>query len=223
MLHQPLGEQHHEDALAAALRVPDDAALALPNALLRRLHARELMRARHLLDAVVEDDEVADQVEQAGLSRTSRASGRSSNAPAVSGPRVRRLPFHEELLSRGDCAVAQPLRIAAREDELHRREEVFVENLLLVGDELAHAIAHLDRAAFQFDHPDGDAVQVDDQVGPALVTAAQGHFLGDGEVVASQGVPNPRDALSRAAARRRSARPRHSAAVGRCAGWPGRA
>ena len=39
----------------------------LPDAFLRRLHARELMRARHLLDAVVEDDEVADQVEQAGL------------------------------------------------------------------------------------------------------------------------------------------------------------
>ena len=49
VLQQPLGEQHHEDALAAALRVPDDAALAFADALLRRLHARELMRARHLL------------------------------------------------------------------------------------------------------------------------------------------------------------------------------
>ena len=39
----------------------------LPNALLRRLHARKLMRARHLLATVVEDDEVSDQVEQAGL------------------------------------------------------------------------------------------------------------------------------------------------------------
>ncbi len=67
VFQQPLGEQHHEDALAAALRVPDDAALAFADAFLRRLHARELMRTRHLLDAVVEDDEVADQVEQAGL------------------------------------------------------------------------------------------------------------------------------------------------------------
>ena len=67
VFQQPLGEQHHEDALAAALRVPDDAALALADAFLRRLHARELMRARHFLGAAVEDDEVADEVEQAGL------------------------------------------------------------------------------------------------------------------------------------------------------------
>ena len=63
MFQQPLGEQHHEDAFAAALRVPDDAALPLANPLLCRLHARELMRTRHLLDAAVEDDEVVDQVE----------------------------------------------------------------------------------------------------------------------------------------------------------------
>ena len=47
--------------------VPDDAALAPGDALLRRLHAEELVRARHLLLAGVEDHEVTDQVEQAGL------------------------------------------------------------------------------------------------------------------------------------------------------------
>ena len=39
----------------------------LRDALLRRLHAGELVRARHLLLAGVEDDEVADQVEQPRL------------------------------------------------------------------------------------------------------------------------------------------------------------
>ena len=67
VLQQPLGDQHHDDALAAALGVPDDAALALGDAFLRGLHAEELVRPRHLLLAGVEDDEVADQVEQPGL------------------------------------------------------------------------------------------------------------------------------------------------------------
>ena len=67
VLQQPLGDQHHHDALAAALGVPDDAALALGDALLRRLHAEELVRPRHLLVAGVEDDEVPDQVEQPRL------------------------------------------------------------------------------------------------------------------------------------------------------------
>ena len=67
MLQQPLGDQHHHDALAAALGVPDDAALALGDAFLSGLHAEELVRPRHLLLAGVEDDEVPDQVEQPGL------------------------------------------------------------------------------------------------------------------------------------------------------------
>ncbi len=67
VLQQPLGEQHHQDALAAALGVPDDAALALGDAFLRGLHSEELVRPRHFLLAGVEDDEVADQVEQPRL------------------------------------------------------------------------------------------------------------------------------------------------------------
>ena len=63
MLQQPLCQQHHEDALAAALRMPDNAALGLADALLRRLDAHELMRARYFLGAPVKDGEVADQVE----------------------------------------------------------------------------------------------------------------------------------------------------------------
>ena len=42
--------------------MPDDTALALANALLRFLQGGVLVRARNLLDAVVEDDGVADKV-----------------------------------------------------------------------------------------------------------------------------------------------------------------
>src|SRR6266702_4211966 len=65
VFHQPFGEEHHKDALAAALGVPDNAALALTDTLLRRLHARELMWPGHFFDSIVEDDEVTNQVEQA--------------------------------------------------------------------------------------------------------------------------------------------------------------
>ena len=64
-----------------------------------------------------------------------------------------------------------------------------VENLLLVGDELAHAVGDLDRTALQLDDADGDAVQVKDEVGTPLVAAAQGHFLGEGEVVLLRVLP----------------------------------
>ena len=47
--------------------MPDDPALAFADALLGRLHTGELMLARHLFDAVVENDEVADQIEQPGF------------------------------------------------------------------------------------------------------------------------------------------------------------
>ena len=61
------------------------------------------------------------------------------------------------------------------------REEALVEDLLLVGDELAHAVGHLHRAALQFDHPDGDAVQVDDQVSEGLGNVIEFALHGDGE------------------------------------------
>jgi len=59
----------------------------------------------------------------------------------------------------------------------------FVEDLLLVGDELAHPVGDLHRAALEFQHDDGDAVQVENKVGPAFVAASQRHLLGEGKVV----------------------------------------
>ena len=103
--------------------------------------------------AGVEDDEVADQVEQPGLVAHlgQRPVEQRAGGERRAGVRLV-LPLHEELLRRAGGAVAQPLRIAAREHELHRAEEALVEDLLLVGDELAHAVGHLHRAALQLDH-----------------------------------------------------------------------
>jgi hypothetical protein len=73
--------------------------------------------------------------------------------------------------SRADGAVLQTLGIVAGEDELHRAEEPLVELRLLVGEVLADAVADGDAAVLQFDHADGDAVDVEHQIGPALVPA----------------------------------------------------
>ena len=55
-------------------------------------------------------------------------------------------------------AVTQSLGIAAREDELHRAEEADVKDLFLIDDQLANTGGHFHRAAFEFDHADGDTV-----------------------------------------------------------------
>jgi hypothetical protein len=137
--------------------------------------------ARHLLLAAVEEDAVADDVEQAGF--VAQRGQRAVKQRTLGGVVARFLPLGEELLRGAGGAVAQSLRVVGGEDELHRTEEAHVEDRLLVGDELTHAIGHLHRAALQLDDHDGDAVEVDDEVGPAFVAALECHFLGQREVV----------------------------------------
>ena len=61
VLANPLGEPDHGQALAAALGVPNDAALALAARFLRGPHAEILVVPADLLGAGVEHDEVVDQ------------------------------------------------------------------------------------------------------------------------------------------------------------------
>jgi hypothetical protein len=138
----------------------------LGDAFLRGLHAEELVRPRHLLLP-------ASKMMKLRIRSSSRAllhicaSGRSSSAPGGCAPAAGapRPSTHEELLRRAGGAVAQPLRVAARQHELHGAEEALVEDLFLVGDELAHAVGHLHRAALELDHRDGEAVEVEHDVG----------------------------------------------------------
>ena len=199
VLQQPLGDQHHDDALAAALGVPDDAALAPGDALLRGLHAEELVRPRHLLLAGVEDDEVADQVEQPGLVaelcqrpveqcsgnqlRMENGELRITFCTLHSQFCILNFPFYKELLRRAGGAVTQSLRIAARQHKLRGAEETFVEDLFLIGDELPHTVSQLHRAALELNHHDGEAVDIENDVRPAFVAAFQRHLLGQREVI----------------------------------------
>ena len=163
ILQQPLGQQQHEDAFAAALRVPDDAALAPAHPLLRCLEGKKLVGAGDLLVAAVEDNKIAQQVEQtiraAHLRQRDIQQGPFGDLLALRGPWVGApfglfapvgvllLPGDKELFGCAGRAIAQPLRIAARKQELHRAEETLVENFLLVGDQLTHPVRHLRRGA----------------------------------------------------------------------------
>ena len=137
--------------------------------LLRRLDAEILVHARQLLHAAVEQHEVVHQLDQPVLAAHLEQVLVELEAAVV---RLVLLPFEEILLLRADGAVLQPLGVVAGEDELHGAEEPRVELGLLVGEVLADAVADGDAAVLQFQHPDGDAVDVEHEVGPPLVVAA---------------------------------------------------
>jgi hypothetical protein len=186
VFQDPLRQQDHDDALPAALGVPDDAALAPRDVPLGRLDAEILVGPGHLLHPAVEEDEIVHQLQQA----LRGAHPAQVFVELVAGvvPFVL-LPPEEELLRGPGRAVAQALRIAAGEDQLDGGEKPLVELGALVGDQLADAVADAHPAVLQLDHADGDPVDVEHQIGPALVPALQGHLLGDGEVVVGGVLP----------------------------------
>ena len=179
----PLGDQHHQNALAAALGVPDDAAFAFFDAHLRRFDPFELMQTRHLFVARIKHHKIAHQVEQTAwlahlrqrlVQQTARnqIAGRARHAKGVV------LPLHIKLLRRARRAVTQALRVVARQGQLHRAEKALVKDRLLVGDELANAVSHLDRTAFELQHHHGHAVDVEHHVGATLVPTFERDLLG---------------------------------------------
>ena len=187
-LADPLGQPDHRQALAAALRVPDDAALAPPDARLRRPHPEVLIVAASLADAGVEDGEVVRRLQQA-LARAELAELAQQRVVAGRRVGVGLLPPQPVLLRRPDRAVAQPLGVVARQQKLHGGVERTDELLPLRVEALADALGHGHRRALQLDDGEGDAVDVEHQVGPPLVLAGDGHFFGEGEVVGGGVLP----------------------------------
>ena len=188
MLPNPLGQPDHDQALAAALRVPDDAAFAPPHERLRRPHAEILVVPAKLLHPGVEHDEVMDQLQKPRLAAKLQQR-RVQQILGSAGGHVRFgfLPRQVILLLCLNRPVTQTLRVVAGQDELDRGKEPLDENLLLVVEILADALGHGDGRAFQLQHAERDAVDVDDHVGAFRVRLGIGgghrDFLGDGEIV----------------------------------------
>ena len=134
MLPNPFGEPDHDQAFAAALGVPDDAAFALSREWLGGSHAEILVVPAKLLHPGVENDKIVDQFQKTCLAA-------KMHERTVEGiPDVARLfPRQVILFRRQDRAVTQALRVIARHDELRRGKEPFNENLLLIVEILADA------------------------------------------------------------------------------------
>ena len=196
VFQNPLGQPHHGQRLAAALGMPEDAALAAAEEGLRGLHPEILVLAAQLLDAGIEHHEVVDQLQQprffAHLQQLAvQQVGLLRHRPAVLNPAP---PI---LLRRLDSGVAQALAIIARHQPLLGGEEGLDECLLLIVQMLADALGHRDGGAFQLQHAQRDAVDVDHQVralGAGLGRIGQidplhRHLLGNGEVIVLRMLP----------------------------------
>ena len=147
------------------------------------------MGARHFLASPIEDNEVADQVEQSRLfAHLGEGLVKQEPRGGLSGARVLRFPLHEKLLVVPDRAVVKSLGVVACKDELYSGKETFIENLFLVGDELAHAITDANGTAFEFDYANGETVKVQNNIRAAFMPSFKGDFFGKGKSLAS-GVP----------------------------------
>ncbi len=111
--------------------------------------------AAELFGARVEHDEIVDQFQQARLA----AHLRQLPVQQVLNRAVF-LPGQVILLRRLDAAVAQPLGVVARHDQLHGGKEGFDEDLLLIVQVLADTLGHRHDGAFQLQHPQGQAVDI---------------------------------------------------------------
>ena len=94
------------------------------------------------------------------------------------------LPGEVVGLAGADGAVADALGVVARKDELDRGEKGLDKLVLLVLDVLPDGVGDGDRGPLELEDGEGDAVDVDDDVGPLFVVALDGDLLGDREVVA---------------------------------------
>jgi hypothetical protein len=161
--------------------VPDDAALALRiHVLLRGLDTESTDARAAVFHAAVEQHKIVHQFQQARFVAQLEQVFVELEAGVVL---FVFLPLQEVLLLGADGAVLQPFGVVAGKDKLHGAEEPGIEFGLLVGETLTDAVANADAAVLQFQHADGDAVDIQHQIGPALVLALEGDFLGNGKVV----------------------------------------
>ena len=178
----PLRQPDHQQAFAAALGVPDDAALAAGDMPAGGDRAEVLVVAAGFLHTGVEHHEVVDDFKQP-IPAAKLAEFAQQLVPAGFGTRLGFLPSQPVLFRGFDEAVAQAFGLVARHQQLQRGEEGLDEFRFLVVEVLADAFSRGDGRALQFNHAEGDAVDIEHHIGAFVVHARYGDFLGDGEVV----------------------------------------
>ena len=199
VLANPLGQPHHGQALAAALGVPNDAALAPADEVLRRLHAEVLVLAAELFGARIKHHKVVHQLQQAGLV----ADLQNVAVQQIVFSRIEAGVLHPAqviFFLRLNGGVAQALAVVARHHPLQGREEGLDKFLLLVVQVLANALGHSHGGAFELQHAQRNAVDVEDDVRAlaaglghhrqnAQVGPLDAHLLGNRKVVVERLLP----------------------------------
>ena len=166
--------------------MPDDAALAALDEFLRRLHAEILVLAAQLFNAGVKDDKVVHQLQQPRLGAHLQEVAVQQVGLGHKGATFLD-PAQVIFLRRLDGGVTQALGVVARHDPLHGREKGLDELFFLVVQVLADALGHRDGGAFQLQHAQGDAVDVDHHVralgGGLGISTLDRDLFGNGKVV----------------------------------------
>ena len=194
------GVERHEQALAGALRVPDDADLAvavragggeravdgLPDGVELVIAGENLGEAAA---GVAEDDEVLDEVEEAALVEHALEDGfqlgRALGREVVAGDGA---PRHEPLAVSGQRADAGVEAVGNHEHRVRAEQR---RNLRLVGLQLVEGAVDggvLVAGILEFDHAQRQAVDEDHDVGPAVGLVLDDGVLVDGEPVVGVGV-----------------------------------
>ena len=160
--------------------MPDDAALALAHMLLSRFDTEVLMDTRQFLDTAIEQYEIVDQLDQPSFMAELQQVLIQFEAAIVL---FVLFPLQKEFFLRADRAVLEPFGIVPGEYELNCAEEPLVELWELVREVLTDSVANGDTAVLQFQHSDGDAVDIQHQIGATLQTTFQRDFLDDNKVI----------------------------------------
>ena len=196
----PLRQPDHQETLARALRMPDDAAFLLRDARLRRLQCKELARTHHLLVPPVEHDRIVDEPRQADRfehfqQRTVeklRIRGRRERARLARTP-TRLFPLDPELLRRLDGRVLESFGLVTRHHQLRRHEERHDLAVLLVSPVLRNRLVNADRRLLELKDDDRNAVDVDDNIRPTMREifrhAPHRHLFGNLEYVVRRVLP----------------------------------
>ena len=206
-LHQDILRQHdHGQALAAALRMPNDAALAVAVlvAFGDGLHdfpdGEELLIAADFFHVGVKENEIANQLEHALAAEQGDDISVLFGGHAIRDERfqpglqpfvILLLPDAPEFFGCAGCRVFDGV-LVGRHDELRKFEELRDIRRLLVADHLPDGLFHGDMRSLALDDGKGNAIdeQHDVRAGVVLpVLAVHGELLRDVEHVVLRVVP----------------------------------
>ena len=174
----PLGQPNHGQAFPRTLGVPDDSTLAPVYEWLGSLNPEVLIGPTKFLDPCIEDNEVVNDFQKPGLIADLR---QVSIKPVVDLAVF--FPSQIVLFRRLNRSVTQTLRVVARHHQLHRREKPFDVFLLLIEQVLTDAGCNIIDRPLKLDHSQGNAVNVQHDVGSFGMVADNGDFFGDSKVV----------------------------------------